>query len=1004
MRRRLLLFVLITLPAVLSAQQTISLNGQWLMGEGRKYQHTVTVPGIHTNPTRMDNDTLWYKRSVALPEGSWTQATLELKGARFAPAVYVDGMQVSRSGGGMAPTFHLLRSGAVKPGRTVTIEVALTSLRDLPKSDASYIAVSDHWRSNISSSLWDDVLLHVHSEARVEKVVPAADTERKTLEVGVFVEYADKSPSPEGRQCHVEIKDKDGRVLMAQHSDCHEGKNPLTFHYGGVLREWTPEEPNLYRMAITVTQGKRTIEQVERKLGIKQFGMRDRQFLLNGHPYKLRGGSFTWHRWMRSPEGVLYGNDARWFTEQIARRMKSYGANEINFHLGMAPTSYLDVCDSLGLLVRYEWSFFHGVPATEESCREQYARWLAASMEHPCAAYYYPYNETAGKELKKAWHALDDVLKDYPPLVMAHRDVMHLHKYWWSIFENLGVYYDSYEQFEQTVMADEFGGNYIDKNGGYGGYPSVEESFLRFCGRNNTMEQRLRQLALSAGKVAEYWRRTGVAGWTPYTIVSSYEDGNSWFLGDMSEGNLMPVWDAMAAGWSPQSVSMDLWDVNFVPGQALTIPMHFFNDLNEDKTLQARISVVDGKGRTVSEQRVEQPTTAFSHLINNIKVTMPADTGNYTLRAELLNRPTWVSHPVVSAWDVHVFRATVPARVANAQLFVPEEETELREMLTAHGLTCATLASGSSPSDDATCPSPAVLLLSASSWNRLAKGDSTVNKLIEMAIGHGTSVVMLNVGPQSLGKGYPIEGQSLKSLLNPPSVSNPRLQDYRLFGSIILHFKEAAEAETNLFPDAKNKTLWQRLPTDYRGMWNGLRGQLVVPAWEMEVQGVNADLFMEQWVARGADEKAIKSGLPYYAYELHGYYGFSAKADDAEACQQLKSSVMQKIEDAPSLAVFINPDIPIKQVDLAAGYKNANVGMAESMQRMANAGKNLTKVPVISIRFGGGKGSMLVSQLLTAGRLADTGKTGKPYERRYDETAVQMVLNMIEQVLENKEQ
>ena len=994
MRKKSLLLLL--LATSLQAQETLSLNGQWLMGEGRNYTQMVVVPGIHSDPTRMNSDTLWYKRTITLPRGKWTHATLELKGARFAPAVFVDGVQVSRSGGGMAPTFHLLQGNQVKPGRTITLEVALTSLRDLPKTDASYIAMSDHWRSNISSSLWDDVLLHVHGDVRIEKVVPAADTEKKTLAVGLFVEPtnvgAGPVPARHARQCIIDIKDKTGRLLQTQQNSWQEGKNTLTLNYGGILEEWTPETPYLYQMTITLKEGTKVVERVSRKLGIKQFEMRGKQFYLNGKPYKLRGGSFTWHRWMRSPEGVWLGHDARWFRDQLARRMKSYGANEINFHLGLAPTSYLNVCDSLGLLVRYEWSFFHGVPATEESCREQYARWLASSMEHPCAAYYYPYNETSGKELEKAWRALDDVLKDYPRLVMAHRDVMHLHKYWWSIFENLGVYYDSYEQFEQTVMADEFGGNYIDKNGGYGGYPSVVESFLRFCGRNNTKEQRLKQQALSTGKVAEYWRRTDVAGWTPYTIVSSYEDGNSWFLGDMREGNPMPVWDAMAAGWSPQAVSMDLWDVNYVPRQVISIPLHFFNDLDEDKLMQAHVSMIDTQGHTVSEQRVEQPVKAFSHIINNIQVTMPTDTGSYTLQAELLNRPSWVTHPVVSAWDVHVFRATMPTNVSKACVYTPTDETELRSLLAQQGL----IISEKPEQAD-------VLLLSAPSWNRIAKGDSTMNQVIEQAINRGTSIVMLDVGPQSLGKGYPVEGQSLKSLFNPPSVSNPRLQDYRLFGNIIFHFKEAAEAETNLFPDVKNNSLWQRLPANYRGMWNGLRGDLVVPAWEMEVQGVNADLFLEQWTARGADEVAIKSGNPYFAYELHGYYDFSTKDDDSEAKTRLKASVMQKIEDAPSLAVFINPNIPIKQTDLAAGYKNANVGMAESMQRMANAGKNLTKVPVISIQFGRGKGNLLVSQLLTAGRLANIEKMGKPFERRYDETAVQMVLNMIEQVLTKHE-
>ena len=993
----LAIVLLITIALTSHAQTTHSLNGEWLMGEGRNYTQTATVPGVHTDPTQMNNDTLWYKRTVTLPRGQWTHATLELKGARFAPAVYVDGELVSRSEGGMAPTFHLLQSKAVKPGKTVTIEIALTSLKQLPKTDASYIAVSDHWRSNISSSLWDDVLLHVHGDARIEKVVPVADTESKTLEVDYFVEEVSGKKKAVRGQSVISIADRNGHILYTQQGTWTVGKNLFSVNYKDILKEWTPEAPTLYQMTVTLKEGRKVVERVERKLGIKQFEMRGKQFYLNGKPYKLRGGSFTWHRWLRSPEGVQLGHDGSWFRDQLVSRMKSYGANEINFHLGLAPTCYLDVCDSLGLLVRYEWCFFHGVPATEESCREQYSRWLASSMEHPCAAYYYPYNETAGKDLEKVWRALNVALKDYPPLVIAHRDVMHLHKYWWSIFENLGVYYDSYEQFNQTVMADEFGGNYIDKNGDYGGYPAVVESFLRFCGRNNTKEQRLKQLALSTGKVAEYWRRTDVAGWTPYTIVSSYEDGNSWFLGDMKEGHPMPVWDAMAAGWSPQAVSMDLWDVNFVPRQVLTIPLHFFNDLDEDKLMQARISVVDAQGRTVSQQTQEQQVAAFSHLINNIQVAMPADTGCYTIKAELLNRPSWVAHPVVSAWDVHVFRATVPAAIANARIFVPDYEKELRDMLTAQGLTPRATAPGAFP--PGTSSSPAVLLLSDPSWNRLAKGDSTVNRLIEQAIKRGISVVMLDVGPQGYGKGYPVEGQSLKSLLNPPSVSNPRLQDYRLFGSIIFHFKEAAEAETNLFPDIKNNALWQHLPADYRGMWNGLRGDLVVPAWEMEVQGVNADLFLEQWTARGADEAAIKSGQPYYAYELHGYYDFSTEADDSETKARLKASVMQKIEDAPSLAVFINPNIPIKQTDLAAGYKNANVGMAESMQRMANAGKNLTKVPVISIQFGQEKGNLLVSQLLTSGRLADIDKNGRPFERRYDETAVQMVLNMINQVI-----
>ena len=49
-----------------------------------------------------------------------------------------------------------------------------------------------------------------------------------------------------------------------------------------------------------------------------------------------------------------------------------------------------------------------------------------------------------------------------------------MHKYWWSLFENLGLFYDSYEQFPTAIMVDEFGGNYLRVYKG---------SFHYFCGK-----------------------------------------------------------------------------------------------------------------------------------------------------------------------------------------------------------------------------------------------------------------------------------------------------------------------------------------------------------------------------------------------------------------------------------------------------------------------------------------------------------------------------------------
>ena len=164
------------------ASMTICLNGIWDMGHARKYVKQVVVPGIHTDASVMNTETLWYRKEIILPSGKWNHATLELKGARFAPEVFINGISVSRQNGGMAPTFHLLNQKDVKPGKKIVIEIALTSLKDLPVTDASYIPVADHWRSNISSCLWDDVILRFHGDLLIDRIIPFTYFDEKNTE------------------------------------------------------------------------------------------------------------------------------------------------------------------------------------------------------------------------------------------------------------------------------------------------------------------------------------------------------------------------------------------------------------------------------------------------------------------------------------------------------------------------------------------------------------------------------------------------------------------------------------------------------------------------------------------------------------------------------------------------------------------------------------------------------------------------------------------------------
>lgn len=981
-RTFLLLFALLCAPAVRAQLRhaDLDLNGPWEYGIDRDYTGTTTVPGIPADATRPTDGRLWYRREIRLPEGCWNTAVLELKGARFRPEVYVDGRRVSSQEGGMIRSLHELRHEALRPGSRIVLEISLASLADTPASDASYIPKVDQWRSNCSSSLWDDAVLHLYTDASIDRLLTDCDpaTGRAALRYRIRGRGA--------AAVRIAVTDGD-RELLTLSGGALPGDNEIAFDYRGVLREWSPEHPHLYGLrAELLDEGGEVLSVWRQSLGLRRPEVAGKQFRLNGRPLKLRGGTVVWHRWMRDAEGREVGYDTVWFRDNIVRRLKEHGANLLRFHLGVPPERLLDLCDRYGLAVQYEWNFFHGMPASRESLMEQYPKWFDLAARHPSVLLHHPYNETEGEQLETAWSALNEIVPDYPPLILEDRDVLHIHKYWWSLFENLGVYYDSCEQFPKAIMVDEFGGNYLDGDGEMGGYPSIRESYMRFLGRRHTAAERLHHLDRSCGKVAEYWRRIGAAGVAPFTIASSYADGNHWFAGPLREGRPKNVWNALTVLWSPQAVSMDIWNCDFTPRQRIVLPLHFFNDTDRRSTLTARVEIVDAFSRQSFAKCVECRVEPYDKRIAECRVEMPDACGDYILRTTLLNSVDGVKYPVVSEWDIRVLEAEVPAAVSAAALHIPAAEPELLALARRLGLRTV--------SDPAKAD---LLLLGRNSW----EGLDGCRRTIEKAVGNGIGVVMLDIGERYLGQGYPDREGQLGPLQGVARVTEPRVTHYELFGGLSLTCTEAAEPESHLHPDSLHTELWRRLTPRHTALWNGLRGGLIVPAADFEVQGLSREAFSAQWSRRGADVERMAHG-DCYAYELCGFFAFDSLPDNREVIRALRRKAEFLVEDAPALAMSVNPRAPVRITDLGSGYRSSARGCAAELVPLASAGKNLTRTPVLRIGFGPDKGCLILSGLLTAGRLdADRQPEPGSCSVEYDEAAVQMVINLIENALEH---
>lgn len=992
--------VLVTTQA--SAQEVL-LNGIWQRALqdahplAQQYDTTVTVPGFQTSTTTITKTSCWLRRTITVTDTR--PASLTLNGARFAPTIYLNGKLVAQAAGGMAPITVLISKDQWLPNAENVLEVKLTGLGALDPKDASFVPYADHWRSNVGACIWDDVVLrwhHADASASITRVVPAVDSSLRNFTLGLRLTAFDSAARFTGNLHYkVQVRDATGKVVVQQQAIASTAYSlqKLAMKLPANIKHWSPQFPYRYNVMVQLTSPTgQVLDQQQFAYGFKYAGLRStskqRHFVLNDKPLRLRMISIVWHRWVRNKEGQELAYDSGWFKKNILQRSQNIGANAIRFHLGTPPERYLDWCDSMGFAVQLEWLFFHGLKASEPSMKQQWQHWLDLAARHPSVVLIHPWNETEGDELQRGWSALNHVLPDYGRLLIAERDQWHIHKYWWSLFENLGLYYDHATQFPTPIVADEFGGNYLDGEGNLGGYKTLVESYQRFLGPYHTKSQRLHHHTLANAKVAEYWRRADAAGYSPFCALSSYEDGNHWFLGPLKEGKPKPVWQALAPAYSPVAVSLDLWNRHFSPATKVSLPVHVFNERNFPHQAIWQLHVVDAKGkmkRFINHSHLLPP---HSHTVRMVDLTLPGAPGTYTVTAWLKNPPKGITVPVKSSWTIRVIKPAIGPEVAKLKVFIPEGETELLAFAQEHKLTLTTAADAQ------------VTLLGHRSWQALQRDPQQAANWQRIP-----KQLWLQVGPQSLGKSYPTRPMMPADSLGPwqasATVKNPADSSYTVLPGLRLKFRELPEAESHLHADsttAIGKLSLRGLLSQDLHLMNGLRGGLAIPAWDMQVEGMQAAALRTDWQNRGANLQMMDTAASYWAYELGGYYAFSPMANDKATQDQLRARVRFLREDAPALRNVLNPDGPIVSTDLKRLLSTASAqeGSIATMQTVLRAGKSLARTPAVLLDLSNGQ-RHLYTQLIVNDRLA-TPFTTKRYASFADPAVQQLVLNWLEVV------
>lgn len=374
----------------------------------------------------------WYRHSIDLT-GDLDGRVIELCFGAIAKIadVWMNGQHVC-SHVGMFGEVRCDVTRAVKPGRNVlavlarggpdkqstthdVVGVAVT----VEVTDAMLHSLPHGMYPEDAAGIWQPVTLLVtrHIAVRDVFVQPRLDGLSFELElgnasgkaIGVVVEYL--------------IRDaRDRSVLYAAPRSKVQaiGAEGVHQHYATPRlspRLWSPQEPNLYTLEISVYAEETLVDRYITRFGFRTFTVAGNRFLLNGKPFWLRGANHFPH--------ALRPNDkdlARTFM-QLAREGNVAVTRS---HTAPFTDTWLDAADEMGMAVSYEgtwpWLMLEGdLPQADllEAWKAEFASLLRKHRNRPSIVMWTVNNEMKfefmdkkqPELLKQKWDVLSDMVK-----------------------------------------------------------------------------------------------------------------------------------------------------------------------------------------------------------------------------------------------------------------------------------------------------------------------------------------------------------------------------------------------------------------------------------------------------------------------------------------------------------------------------------------------------------------------------------------------------------------
>lgn len=361
-------------------------------------------------------EALWYRTEFEVP-AAWRKGSdvlLHFGAVDWRAEVYVNDLLVGIHTGGFTPFwFDVTPALRAKGKQTLTVKVTDTTDQGFQPHGKQVLKPRGIWYTPVTG-IWQTVWIEpVPTDNRIEGIATSSDIRNGVLTVDV------KTARTGGDRVSVTLT-ADGRTLASRNSMAGQ---PVYLTVPEP-RLWSPDDPYLYGLTVTVERDGRVIDRAESYAALREIATaRDEhgieRMTLNGKPL-FHFGPLDQGWW---PDGLYTAptDEALLYDIQFTKQL---GYNMIRKHIKVEPERWYYHCDREGILVWQDmpsgdmstgkWEphrYGAGTDAarSEESFANYCKEWgeiMDFCGRHPSVVVWVPYNEAWGQyrtEQVAAW-------------------------------------------------------------------------------------------------------------------------------------------------------------------------------------------------------------------------------------------------------------------------------------------------------------------------------------------------------------------------------------------------------------------------------------------------------------------------------------------------------------------------------------------------------------------------------------------------------------------------